>query len=84
MHYWGKAFSQKSRGMNEVYGLLADRLPWRVLRQGDLPRQKLLDAFREDLHAVLFATASFWEGVDVQGGGPGLRDSGQAALCGAG
>jgi ATP-dependent DNA helicase DinG len=55
------------RGMNEVYGLLADRLPWRVLRQGDLPRQKLLDAFREDLHSVLFATASFWEGVDVQG-----------------
>jgi ATP-dependent DNA helicase DinG len=55
------------RGMNEVYNLLADRLPWRVLRQGDLPRQKLLDAFREDLRSVLFATASFWEGVDVQG-----------------
>lgn len=55
------------RGMNEVYHLLADRLPWRVLRQGDLPRQKLLEEFREDLHSVLFATASFWEGVDVQG-----------------
>ncbi len=55
------------RGMNEVYNLLAERLPWRVLRQGDLPRQKLLDAFRDDLHSVLFATASFWEGVDVQG-----------------
>ncbi len=55
------------RGMNEVYGLLADRLPWRVLRQGDLPKQKLLSAFREDKHSVLFATASFWEGVDVQG-----------------
>ena len=55
------------RGMNEVYNLLADRLPWRVLRQGDRPRQKLLDAFGEDLHSGLFATASFWEGVDVQG-----------------
>ena len=55
------------RGMNEVYHLLADCLPWKVLRQGDLPRQKLLEAFRDDLHSVLFATASFWEGVDVQG-----------------
>jgi ATP-dependent DNA helicase DinG len=55
------------KGMNEVYGLLAERLPWTVLRQGDLPRQKLLEAFKEDLHSVLFATASFWEGVDVQG-----------------
>jgi ATP-dependent DNA helicase DinG len=53
--------------MNEVYNLLVDCLPWRVLRQGDLPRQKLLEVFREDLHSVLFATASFWEGVDVQG-----------------
>jgi ATP-dependent DNA helicase DinG len=55
------------RGMNEVYDLLVDRLPWRVLRQGDMPRQKLLSAFRKDLHSVLFATASFWEGVDVKG-----------------
>jgi ATP-dependent DNA helicase DinG len=55
------------RGMNEVYNLLQDCLPWRVLRQGDLSRQKLLEAFRDDLHSVLFATASFWEGVDVQG-----------------
>ncbi|MGD0154296.1 MAG: helicase C-terminal domain-containing protein [Thermacetogeniaceae bacterium] len=55
------------RGMNEVYDLLAGRLPWRVLRQGDLPRQKLLEEFRQDLHSVLFATSSFWEGVDVKG-----------------
>jgi len=55
------------KGMNEVYNLLSEQLPWTVLRQGDLPRQKLLEAFRRDIHSVLFATSSFWEGVDVQG-----------------
>lgn len=55
------------RGMNEVYDRLAGRLRWTVLKQGDMPRQRILDAFRKDVHSVLFATASFWEGVDVQG-----------------
>lgn len=35
--------------------------------QGDAPKQTLLDRFREAQNAVLFATASFWEGVDVPG-----------------
>ena len=39
--------------------------PWRI--QGDLPKGALLRWFREERHAVLFATASFWEGVDVIG-----------------
>lgn len=55
------------KGMNEVYDCLADQLPWKLLKQGSLPKQKLLEAFKEDLHSVLFATASYWEGVDVQG-----------------
>ena len=38
-----------------------------VLRQGSMPRTKLLDAFRSAPRAALFATSSFWEGVDVQG-----------------
>ena len=55
------------RGMNEVYPLVAEHLPWKVLKQGDLPKQKLIEAFKEDIHSVLFATASYWEGVDVPG-----------------
>lgn len=39
--------------------------PWAV--QGDRPKGALLRWFRENRHAVLFATASFWEGVDVIG-----------------
>jgi ATP-dependent DNA helicase DinG len=55
------------RGLNEVYNRLADRLKWTVLKQGDLPKQQLLDQFKQDTNSILFATASFWEGVDVQG-----------------
>jgi ATP-dependent DNA helicase DinG len=41
---------------------------WRVLVQGEgLPRGKMLDLFRRDAHAVLFGTATFWQGVDVPG-----------------
>ena len=55
------------RGMNEVYDLIAGKMPFRVLRQGDLPKQKLIEVFKDDVQSVLFATASYWEGVDVPG-----------------
>jgi len=55
------------KGMNEVYDRLAGQMKWTILKQGDMPKQKLLEAFKQDVHSVLFATASFWEGVDVQG-----------------
>jgi ATP-dependent DNA helicase DinG len=35
--------------------------------QGEAPREQLLGRFRESGCAVLLGTASFWEGVDVQG-----------------
>ncbi len=38
-----------------------------VLRQGEANRQLLLDRFVADRRSVLFATDSFWEGVDVRG-----------------
>ncbi len=37
------------------------------LRQGAMNRNLLLEKFREDISSVLFATDSFWEGVDVAG-----------------
>ncbi len=39
----------------------------RILRQGDDDRARLLDAFRAERSSVLFATDSFWEGVDAPG-----------------
>jgi ATP-dependent DNA helicase DinG len=38
-----------------------------VLVQGEAPNPTLLEHFRQDGSAVLFATASFWQGVDVPG-----------------
>lgn len=38
-----------------------------LLRQGDGDNARLLEAFRDDEASVLFATDSFWQGVDVPG-----------------
>jgi len=40
---------------------------YRLLVQGEGPRERLLREFREDGSAVLLGTTSFWEGVDVKG-----------------
>lgn len=37
------------------------------LTQGEQPRHQLVQAFRSSKKAALFATSSFWEGVDIQG-----------------
>jgi ATP-dependent DNA helicase DinG len=42
-------------------------LPYPVLVQGTAPRSTLLDQFRSTPNAVLLATSSFWQGVDVVG-----------------
>ncbi len=40
---------------------------YRLLVQGEAPRERLLRDFRADGNAVLLGTTSFWEGVDVKG-----------------
>ena len=64
----GRAFAlfTSLRNMRRVHELLAPELPWQVLLQGERPKAQLLKAFR-DKPSVLFASQSFWEGVDVQG-----------------
>ena len=42
-------------------------LPYPLLVQGEAPRTVLLDQFRSTPNAVLLATSSFWQGVDVVG-----------------
>lgn len=49
--------------------LLSEEWQSTCLRQGDLDRMRLLDAFRSMPQAILFGTNSFWEGVDVKGEG---------------
>ncbi|MBN1519433.1 MAG: hypothetical protein JW923_05000 [Spirochaetales bacterium] len=44
-----------------------DALGLSSYRQGDDERSRLLDRFRDDVASVLFATDSFWEGVDLPG-----------------
>ena len=53
--------------MNEIYQRLLGELEFPMLRQGDAPKSALLEEFRLTPNAVLFATSSFWQGVDVQG-----------------
>lgn len=53
--------------LREVYALVRERLAFPVRLQGELPRAQLLDWFRRTSNAVLFATATFWEGIDVVG-----------------
>lgn len=60
--------------MTRVHHLIGERLEElgiEVLCQGEAPRDRLLNRFREDPSSVLFGTDSFWQGVDVIG--PALR-----------
>jgi ATP-dependent DNA helicase DinG len=53
--------------MNDIHDRLLGELPFPMLLQGSAPKSALLEEFRLTPNAVLFATASFWQGVDVQG-----------------
>jgi ATP-dependent DNA helicase DinG len=53
--------------MREVHERLAGMIPYPLLLQGTAPRSALLERFRATPGAVLLATASFWQGVDVPG-----------------
>jgi ATP-dependent DNA helicase DinG len=55
------------RMLRELASRLRDRLPYDVLVQGDAPRERLLERFRDETESVLIATATFWQGVDVVG-----------------
>jgi ATP-dependent DNA helicase DinG len=55
------------RAMHAAHDALADRLPYRLLSQSELPKPALIEAFTGDESACLFATLGFWQGVDVPG-----------------
>jgi ATP-dependent DNA helicase DinG len=53
--------------LREVYALVRERVPFPIKLQGEMPRAPLLQWFRRTPNAVLFATGTFWEGIDVVG-----------------
>ena len=53
--------------MKDIHGRVSGRVSFPLLLQGTAPRSILLDRFRSTPNAVLFATSSFWQGVDVPG-----------------
>lgn len=56
--------------LNATYNELEPLLTRRgitVMKQGSQDRSRLLSSFNEDISSVLFATDSFWEGVDAPG-----------------
>jgi ATP-dependent DNA helicase DinG len=53
--------------MNQIFELVRTRVRFPMLLQGTAPRMALLERFRATPNAVLFATSSFWQGVDVPG-----------------
>jgi ATP-dependent DNA helicase DinG len=56
------------RSMRALHASLRGRLGERALfLQGEAPKGALLERFRADGRAVLVATSSFWEGVDIPG-----------------
>lgn len=63
----GRAFvlCTSNRNMTALHAA-SSHLPYQRLLQGERPKQRLLELFRAE-PSVLFATASFWEGVDVPG-----------------
>jgi ATP-dependent DNA helicase DinG len=53
--------------LRQVHQFVSTRLPYPLLVQGTAPRSALLREFKSTPNAVLFATSSFWQGVDVVG-----------------
>jgi ATP-dependent DNA helicase DinG len=56
-----------NQSMNALYELVSLRVDFPCFVQGSMMKSALLDRFKSTNNAVLFATSSFWQGVDVRG-----------------
>lgn len=65
----GRAFFlfTSHKALQQIAMLLRGRLPYPLLVQGEMSKGALLAEFRLQRNAILLGTASFWEGIDVQG-----------------
>ncbi|HEY2998874.1 MAG TPA: ATP-dependent DNA helicase [Acidimicrobiales bacterium] len=55
------------KAMHRAVEALRPRLPFPLDAQGDLPKPVLVERFARDPATCLFATMSFWQGIDVPG-----------------
>jgi len=56
--------------LKSAYGVtkaVCRNFPGRIMRQGEDYANRLLEVFKEEKESVLFATDSFWQGVDIPG-----------------
>jgi ATP-dependent DNA helicase DinG len=65
----GRAFVlfTSNSAMLRVSSALISRVPFPCKVQGDLPRNRLIEWFKETPNSVIFATSTFWEGIDIPG-----------------
>jgi ATP-dependent DNA helicase DinG len=65
----GRAFvlCTSTSSMNALFELVSSRIGYPCFLQGTMSKTGILERFRGTPNAVLFATSSFWQGVDVQG-----------------
>ncbi len=56
-----------NQSMTALYELVSSRVDFPCFLQGTMSKAGLLEQFRGTPNAVLFATSSFWQGVDVRG-----------------
>jgi ATP-dependent DNA helicase DinG len=68
-HSRGRAFVlfTSFQQMRAIHDIVSPEIEYPTLLQGTRPRGALLEKFRATPHCVLFATSSFWQGVDVPG-----------------
>ena len=60
------ALTSSYRALDAYRAHVRGRVPYDVLVQGEAPRERLLERFRNDVASVLLATSTFWQGVDVR------------------
>ncbi|MBC7475468.1 MAG: ATP-dependent DNA helicase [Candidatus Sericytochromatia bacterium] len=65
----GRAFLLFSswKNMELAHSLLKDDLKFPFRKQGELTRKNLIEWFKKTPNSVLFATSTFWEGIDIPG-----------------
>ncbi len=60
------SYNAMTQALNELRYTFTSR-GMTVLVQGEMPKLEITKRFKAEKRAVLFATKSFWEGVDIQG-----------------
>lgn len=55
------------RNMEDMHRYISSKIDFPCYMQGNAPKRAILEDFRRNINSILFATGSFWEGVDIPG-----------------